>query len=37
MCNLSECLAGREIERIEIELLENCRFRWKLWSDGSLI
>ena len=37
MSKLNEVLAGREIERIEIELLENCKFRWKLWSEGQLV
>jgi hypothetical protein len=26
-----------EVTRIEIELLDNCRFRWKLHSEGGLI
>lgn len=26
-----------DIERVEIEALENGSFRWKLWADGSLI
>lgn len=26
-----------DIERVEIEPLENGSFRWKLWAEGSLI
>lgn len=26
-----------EVTRIEIELLDNCRFRWKLHGDDGLI
>lgn len=26
-----------EVQRIEIELLDNCRFRWKLHSEAGLI
>ncbi len=37
MSNLQAAIDGNDIDRIEIELLENCSFRWKLWSDGSLI
>jgi hypothetical protein len=37
MADLQSAIDGKEIERIEIELLDSGRFRWKLWSNGELI
>lgn len=37
MADLQQAIEGREIERIEIEMLDSGRFRWKLWSEGELI
>ena len=37
MSDLQTVLESIDIDRIEIELLENCSFRWKLWSEGSLV
>lgn len=33
---LQQALDAGPIERIEIELLPNKQFRWKLWSDGRM-
>lgn len=37
MVDLQKAIEGKEIERVEIEMLDSGRFRWKLWSDGQLI
>jgi hypothetical protein len=37
MADLQQAIDGKEIERVEIELLDSGRFRWKLWSKGELI
>lgn len=38
MCRLRDVLTGPagpvDVSKIEIELLENCRFRWKLYGDS---
>jgi hypothetical protein len=33
---LRQALEAGPVERIEIELMPNAQFRWKLWSDGRM-
>lgn len=33
---LREALESGPVERIEIELMPNKQFRWKLWSSGRM-
>lgn len=35
--SLAEALEAGPIERIEIDLMPNKQFRWKLWCEGKMI